>query len=310
MSRVSREASEIPGWDRVAVGSVAGGACVTGVTCAQTGTWINWFVQGPAVKLSQVLELAVQMTRDWVRERPRWGRLEWSRCAVWAGRVSEATASCQGQLEQLRELLVRGQLTPEVARTVAFPLVADALATDLVVRIWLCCWARQALERVGEVHWGEPVEWARGVLPRALPQVLNRLVALRQAVLEMLWALQLTDEPTESPPDPDLEFLRREVERWTNRLTGTLAAGWGHREFCLHPVRALVWGEERLGWRGVEGPVTPWESDLLAVRALGPACQLPAGLGDELRRGVLSLLSARSAEVSEQTVLRKKPRRK
>lgn len=266
-------------------------------------------VQVPSVKLSQVLELAVQVTRDWTTDRPRWGRVEWVRCAVWAGRVSKVTAVCRGQIDQLRESLVRGELSPEEARRSAFPFIADALATDLVVRLWLCCWARQALERTGEGQGGEPVGWPRGALPKTVPQILDRLVALRQTVLEILEALQLTEERTESPPDPDGESLRREVERWTNRLTGILAASWGHREFCLHPVRALAWGEERRVGTWAAGPVTAWERDLLEVRALGPACQLSAGLGDDLRRGVLSLLSARSAEVTERAAWSKKPHR-
>lgn len=262
------------------------------------------------MELSRVLELAVQMTRGWVSDRPRWGRVEWARCAVWAGRVPEASAECQVRLEELRELLVRGNLVPDMARTVAFPLVADALATDLVVRLWLCCWARQAFDLAKSGLEEEPGGWARGTLPEALPRLLNRLITLRQAVLELLWALRLTDGWTEPPPEPDLELLRQGVERWTDRLTGILVACWGRREFCLHPVRALAWGEDRLAWRGAEGSVSPWECDLLELRALGPACRLPAGPGDELRRGVLSLLSARSAEVSERTGRQKKPRRK
>jgi hypothetical protein len=258
---------------------------------ARWGWWINGCVQVRQVKLSQVLELAVQITRDWVSDRPRWGRVEWSRCAAWAVRVPETTQRCQGQLEHLRQLLERGQLSPGLARTPAFPLVAEALATDLVVRLWLCCWARQALEQLWDGSAGEPEGWARGTLPEALPGILQRLGKLRQAVLEMLLALQVTAEWTEPPPELDLERLRREVERWTDRLTGTLVVGWGRAEFCLHPTRALAWGAERRLWTGAEGPVTPWEGDLLGVRALGPACRLPAGAGDELRRGVLSLLS-------------------
>ena len=266
------------------------------------------------MNLSQVLELAVQITRDWVSDRPRWGRVEWSRCAVWAGRVPETTQMCQAQLDELRELFVRGKLSADRVRTATCPLVADALATDLVVRLWLCCWSRQALATAGEGPdegpGTEPLGWARGALPEALPQILDRLFRLRQAVLEMLLALQVTAGLAEPLAVPDLEFLRRGVERWTDRLTGILVACWGHREFCLHPVRALAWGEERRVWTGAEGPVTAWECDLLGVRALGPACRLPAGLGEELRRGMLSLLAARSAEVSERTARQKKPRRK
>jgi hypothetical protein len=264
------------------------------------------------VKLSQVLELAVQVTRDWVSERPRWGRAEWSRCAVWAGRVPETTDLCQAQLEHLRRLVERGELARGSAQTPAFPLLAEALATDLVVRLGLCCWARQALELVGTGAGGRPAGVARGTLPEGLPEILNRLITLRQRMLETLVALELP--PVKAGPlktrtsrDLDPEGLRRGVELWTDRLTGSLAAGWGHPEFCLHPIRALAWGAERRRWTGAEGPVTPWECELLQVRALGPRCQLPAGPGDALRRGVLSLLSGRSRELPGRAALRKKP---
>jgi hypothetical protein len=277
---------------------------------ARRVSWINWCVQVRAVKLSQVLELAVQITRDWVSDRPRWGRVEWSRCAAWAVRVPETTTWSQGQLDHLRQLLEREQLSAHMARTPALPLVSEALATDLVVRLWLCCWARQALDLAGESLEGQRVSLARGLLPEAFPGILNGLVALRQGVLEMLLALQVTAEGTGPPPEPDLEFLRRLVEQWTDRLTGTLAAGWGHPEFCLHPARALEWGAERRRWTGAEGPVTPWESDLLGVRALGPAGRLPAGVGEELRRGVLSLLAGRCRGERRWTARGNQPREK
>ena len=78
------------------------------------------------MKLSQVLELAVQVTRDWVSDRLRWGRVEWSRCAVWAGRVPETIELCQCRLDHLRRLIERGELAPGPAQTPACPLVAEA----------------------------------------------------------------------------------------------------------------------------------------------------------------------------------------
>ena len=264
----------------------------------QRNFWNISCVQVCAVNLSQVLELAVQVTRDWVSARPRWGRVEWSRCAVWAARVPETTGFCHGQLDHLRQRLERERLSPAMARPPAVPLVAEALATDLVVRLWLCCWARQALDLALDSPQGQPVNWARGLLPESFPGILNSLVVLRQGVLEMLLALQVTTDWTGPVGEPDLECLRRLVEVWNDRLTGTLVAGWGHPEFCLHPTRALGWGRERRGWRGVEGPVSPWEWDLLAVRALGPRYALPGGPGDDLRRGILSLLTAGPPELA------------
>jgi hypothetical protein len=262
------------------------------------------------LKLSQVLQIAVQVTRDWVSDRPHWGGFEWSLCLVWAGRVPEATEVCRGQLEQLRLLAEQGELAPNHSWKLAGALVAEALATDLVVRLWLCCWARQALELYCEGEGMQPLGLRRGVLPERLPAILNRLMILRQAVIDILLALPpMNDGLSHSGASRDLnpERLRRVVEWWTDRLTGALVVGWGHPEFCLHPTRALAWGAERRLWTGSEGPVTPWEWDLLEVRALGPCCGLPAGPGDVLRRGVLSLLSGRSRELPRRGAARKKP---
>jgi hypothetical protein len=48
----------------------------------------------------------------------------------------------------------------------------------------------------------------------------------------------------------------------------------------------------------------------LGVRALGPACRLPAGVGEELRRGVLSLLAGRCRGERRWTARGNQPREK
>ena len=242
------------------------------------------------VNLAQVLEIAVQITQDWVQAPPPWSPVELSLCQSWNRHWQQVSRTWSHELHDLRRKHEHERGLSARVRFDAWPLVAEVVATDLVVRLWGCCWSQQVLTMAvnaelhpegqpGSLGWREPVS---GVLDEAL--------SLRQALLELLVSVDGRDPGG----TPDLDRLRCSVERWTDRLTGTLAVNWGLEDFCVHPERALAFGAERRLWTGAERPVGPWECDLLEVRAGRPLAALSRGAGDELRRGVLCLLGGNS----------------
>lgn len=242
------------------------------------------------MNLAQVLELAVQITRDWVQAPPPWGGVEVTLCHSWARHWQRTSRVWRQQLRDLRRDGEHHREGLERFRATAWPLVADVVATDLVVRLWGCCWSRQILSNV-VTEGVDTTDPAGSIgLRGRVSGVLDEALGLRESLLELLVAVEGLDPGGA----PDLDPLRRGVERWTDRLTGTLAVAWGLEDFCLHPERALAFGAERRLWTGAERPIGPWECDLLEIRTRRPLAELSRGPGDQLRRGLLCLLGGDS----------------
>ncbi|MGQ0634830.1 MAG: hypothetical protein ACT4QC_09485 [Planctomycetaceae bacterium] len=156
------------------------------------------------------------------------------------------------------------------------PLLADALAGDLLVRIWGAILT--AADCQANVVWGGPL--AKSLMECQQP--------VRHRVLRLLHEATPASVERLAPVDR----LRRRLERWTDVLTGHLVERYGLDEFAFHPERARDFGEEQLrdSWQPQGSRV--WDLYLVSLRTSFPETVLPGGRLADLRREQLQAMLA------------------
>lgn len=179
-------------------------------------------------------------------------------------------------------------MSPEQMTPSTKTILLDGLAAEYVGRIWSAWWF------TCEERSTEP-RLERGI--RMLTQselFLRELVDLHRELLGLIrvWGEK---EPKRSA---EIDHLRKQIERWTDRAIGPLATLSCAGRFAHRIERAWELGEERRRSQRFNLDGTQIDQDLLSIRSVLPGRRLRDGISGELRQDMLCQLPGLGSSVS------------